>query len=43
MTPVDVISFIIAVGGLAVLFFALFADFKLLNSDSILQSTLNLR
>ena len=42
MTPVDVISFIVAVGGLAVLLFAIFVDFKLLNSSPNLQSTLNL-
>jgi hypothetical protein len=42
MTPVDVISFIVAVGAFAVVFFVLFADFKLLNSVANLQSILNL-
>ena len=41
MTPVDVISFIVAVGGLAVEFFVSLADFGLLNSAANLQSTIN--
>jgi hypothetical protein len=41
MAPVDVICLIVAIGGFVVVFFALFADFKLLNSAPNLQSTLN--
>jgi hypothetical protein len=42
MTPVDVISLINAVGGLAVIFFVLFPGFKIIDSAVNSQSTLNL-
>jgi hypothetical protein len=41
MTPVDVISIIVGVGGFAEELFILLSDFILLNSAANLQSTIN--